>query len=414
MSINGLFVQLMSPAEHMPQTHLESSVISIPAFKFFAVVQSVIRRRDSVIERVHLGDLARNHGRDVVADWQRSGIRGSRSSTASLGLCPALAAMVVVKARRLIYWRVYMGCNHSRITQQMWNEFHNPAIRPYHTATNALPVGTYIATGLSGVTQLAAYLDANPDTKITRLLLSDSTIQDLETEAHPTDWETILNFNRAVSDIAVPLQRILDKAAPSLEALCYLAYMNYTRIDELGDDARIMALLWRSYPSLTQLTFRDNRMHGTHSHTCTPESLPAYFPHLTHLRSTGANKLPEELRLCLGLLKQAILNIPPLSIPENLTVTIDSGLGSSAFYGTRGVDYDDVTQLLLDSSRVHFRLFPAEEDYLPVAYLRRAITEFAERAWGRGGVDCSGACTRSVVVEHGLEGRRKRWEQTVI
>ncbi|KAJ7146619.1 hypothetical protein C8R44DRAFT_864362 [Mycena epipterygia] len=255
--------------------------------------------------------------------------------------------------------------------------------------TDMLPAGTYIATGLSGVMQLAAYLDANPDTKITHLLLSDSTVQDLEIEVWPADLETTLNFNRVVSEIAVPLQRVLDKAAPSLEALAYLTYIGYARINdsEWGDDARIMALLRHSYPSLTQLSFRNSHMYGaarvlgpppqfpalTHLHfhkldevSRALESLLADFPHLTHLRITDAAELPAELypiSPTLDGLKQAVLglpyNPPPLSIPENLTIIVHPGFSERrTFCGMPGIEYDEMIQLLADSPRVHVMLFP--------------------------------------------------------
>ncbi|KAJ7094115.1 hypothetical protein C8R44DRAFT_386372 [Mycena epipterygia] len=260
--------------------------------------------------------------------------------------------------------------------------------------TDSLPAGTYIATGLSGVTQLAKYLDTNPNTKITHLLLSDSTVQDVEYEISLCDDETTLRENRAVRDIAVSLQRVLDKAAPSLEALSFLAHLTYARVNEVQDDARILALLGRSYPFLTQLTFRNNHMHGatrilghrpphfpalTHLHVVdqhkvpwTLESLLADYPYLTHLRISGSEVNAEEFcsSTMLDHVKQAVLGIPPISIPENLTVTIDPGFRGSEF---------------CETPRVYMRLFPTEEDYRPVNYLRRAITEFVDRARGEEG-----------------------------
>ncbi|KAJ7144757.1 hypothetical protein C8R43DRAFT_1130478 [Mycena crocata] len=44
-----------------------------------------------------------------------------------------------------------------------------------------LPEGTYIATGTPAVAQLADYLDAHPEQRVTRLLISDSSIHDAET-----------------------------------------------------------------------------------------------------------------------------------------------------------------------------------------------------------------------------------------
>ncbi|KAJ7090121.1 hypothetical protein C8R44DRAFT_751109 [Mycena epipterygia] len=59
---------------------------------------------------------------------------------------------------------------------------------------SALPAGTYIATGVSGVTQLAEYLDTYPEGTITRLI-SDSTVEEVDTRhgylysSAPSDYE---------------------------------------------------------------------------------------------------------------------------------------------------------------------------------------------------------------------------------
>ncbi|KAJ7662654.1 hypothetical protein DFH06DRAFT_1190563 [Mycena polygramma] len=46
---------------------------------------------------------------------------------------------------------------------------------------SGLPAETYIATGLSGVAQLADYLDSHSNRTMRNLLISDSTIQDVDT-----------------------------------------------------------------------------------------------------------------------------------------------------------------------------------------------------------------------------------------
>ncbi|KAJ7090115.1 hypothetical protein C8R44DRAFT_751100 [Mycena epipterygia] len=222
-----------------------------------------------------------------------------------------------------------------------------------------LPAGTYIATGLSGVIQLAEYLNGNPETKIARLLISDSTVQDVENghgyltggdESREIDYwgsmkrpsltdeeedrreerrfsnaTTALRLKRAVRDIEEPLQRVFDKAATTLEVLAYLMYINKPRdssqysdcTNERRDDPRIAALIGSDHSSLTQLTFRNSDIHGasrvlahppifsalTHLHVARQmiDTLASLinFPRLTHLLITGAGSaygLPAELR----------------------------------------------------------------------------------------------------------------------
>ncbi|KAJ7090092.1 hypothetical protein C8R44DRAFT_957583, partial [Mycena epipterygia] len=266
-----------------------------------------------------------------------------------------------------------------------------------------LPAGTYIATGLSGISQLAEYLNDNPVTNITRLLISDSTVQDVENghgylpdgdgsgeidywgrvERPPlTDEEedrreerrfsitkTMLRLKRAVRDIEEPLQRVLDKAAPTLEVLAYTIYIDkpsdcsqYSHYaNGQQEDPRIVALVGRAYPFLTHLTFRNNDMHGASRVLAHPPMFPA-LTHLhvahhmihtlaslldnfctSHLCMTGAVStygLPAELRpvylgfgwgdrvkLFLGFVGPYYRQRQPLAIltPGNLTVVVQPG-----------------------------------------------------------------------------------------
>ncbi|KAJ6595024.1 hypothetical protein DFH09DRAFT_158079 [Mycena vulgaris] len=334
-----------------------------------------------------------------------------------------------------------------------------------------LPEGTYIATGTPGVAQLAEYLIIHPETRITRLLMSDSTVQDMDTDygytssASSSDFEVDnwgsrtrppltdeeedkeeeirhsnakvhLKLKRAVRDIEAPLKRVLDKAAPSLEALTYLAYISgsesYDRYDgAIGErvDPRVTALLGRDYPSLTHFRFRNEHMdtapsalqHPAHfpaithlhlanfyPHFATPTlaSLLDDFPRLTHLLMTGVgsmDSLPSELNPpypvqgWTGFFKENIMRIPyklpPLAIPGNLTVIIQPGLspmlGDVGFCGTPGVLYDEMVGRLADEANpnVHLKI-PIEEDFRSgqrSAPLRRAIAEFTDRAHGGEG-----------------------------
>ncbi|KAJ7481959.1 hypothetical protein FB451DRAFT_1171085 [Mycena latifolia] len=175
-----------------------------------------------------------------------------------------------------------------------------------------LPRGTYIATGWPGVAQLADYLAHYPDTKITRLLISDSTVQDMDTEYgydnsiiwdehwEPDKWPQLtgkedkrediwhnnatvdLRFKRSMRNLEAPLKRVLDQAAPSLEALTYLAYIYAHGIA----DHYATALLGRDYPPLTHLTFQKAHMSPGDSPIL---EHPSHFPAITHLHHDVAN-----------------------------------------------------------------------------------------------------------------------------
>ncbi|KAJ7463639.1 hypothetical protein FB451DRAFT_1265094 [Mycena latifolia] len=186
-----------------------------------------------------------------------------------------------------------------------------------------LPEGTYIATGMSGVAQLDDYIADHPDTTITRLLISDSTVPDVDTghgyissdvsdfdfdyrgsKKRPTltdeeedrledirhnNAKVSLKLKRAMRDLEAPLKRVLDKAAPSLVAFTFLthisnpgsySYDSYSGAIGEYADPRIKALLGRDYPSLTHFTFWNQHIDDASD---VLKHRPSHFPALTHL-----------------------------------------------------------------------------------------------------------------------------------
>ncbi|KAJ7468968.1 hypothetical protein B0H11DRAFT_2045082 [Mycena galericulata] len=331
------------------------------------------------------------------------------------------------------------------------------------------PQGTFIATGVLAVTQLAEYLDTYPETRIMRVLVSDSTVEDTETghgyvrftedsgedgsdflfdvdgyqwgrknpkpltdeeedrieDIRHSNAKTDLRLKRAVRDLEAPLKRILDKAAPSLEAFSYLNYIYRPwkfPITNGAEDPRIAALLGHDYPKLREFTFRNQDMEGvsrllidsssqfhsvTHLHVPnlwpTLTSILKLFPQLTHLLLTGVESfygLPSEFHPVYPTpgwtfenLKRSILGTPydpPKPLPGNVTVIIQPDFNpmfAGGFCGTPGVAYNEMFDRLGDDPRAHVK-FPIEEDYrsgLGLVPLRRAIKEFEDRARGAQG-----------------------------
>ncbi|KAJ7808748.1 hypothetical protein B0H14DRAFT_2868972 [Mycena olivaceomarginata] len=274
-----------------------------------------------------------------------------------------------------------------------------------------LPAGTYIATGIAGVTQLAEYLDTYPDTRITRLLISDSSIQDVDAKhdhlftdgsKDEIDWDEATHQKvwAAVHDFEEPLNRVLSKAAPTLEALSYLAYIYYNAglhgaIYPEWTDPRLEPLVQHNYPSLTQFDFPSHHLDGAYrvlteayyppcemadlrpTTSTTPFTLAstlAYvideFPRLTHLLVTDVGamcELPSELYPTLRRL-----------IPDNLTVIAEPALSSRLDEGrdfecaNLSIQYEDFIVKSLRDDGVHISL-------------RRAIAEFVDRARGGEG-----------------------------
>ncbi|KAJ7111088.1 hypothetical protein C8R44DRAFT_856793 [Mycena epipterygia] len=186
------------------------------------------------------------------------------------------------------------------------------------------PVGTYIATGVSGIMQLADHLAAHPGATITHLLVSDSTIHDVDT-AHgylsasfmweEGDWglvekkltaeeevrleevrrnnaETEIRLRQAVCNTEAPLRLVLDMAAPTLETLSFLSYTSEFSSALICDgvtakeDPRVATLLYRDYPSLHHLTLRLTELSDDwEDQSSGPLRYAPHFPALTHFHT---------------------------------------------------------------------------------------------------------------------------------
>ncbi|KAJ7134878.1 hypothetical protein C8R44DRAFT_977361 [Mycena epipterygia] len=293
-----------------------------------------------------------------------------------------------------------------------------------------LPEGTYIAIGFPAILELAAYLDFHPDTPVTRLLLADSTVRDLDSNFgvvtcggpepeglltdEQEDFLADLNYNnakadrrrkRTIRDITAPLTRILERVGPSLESFSYLLYLS---AGEEEEDRRL-SVLDRPFPSLRHFTFRNGgdrpfslmefAPHApvlSHLHVVMEpvQSLVALhdgFPHLSHLRMTGLNfdfELPDEL-------KPDPTNFSPdfPLIPGNITVIVQPGFDSLFHGGGASIparQYKQLFRRLVDDPSLHL-LLPIEEDYCKYSYFNglfpvgRAIADFEDQARGGEG-----------------------------
>ncbi|KAJ7119264.1 hypothetical protein C8R43DRAFT_87098 [Mycena crocata] len=318
-----------------------------------------------------------------------------------------------------------------------------------------LTAGTYIATGLSGIEQLASYLDTHPESTITHLLLSDSTVRDVDTRhgyasfrdfvEENGDWvlraltseeeevkagairhnaEVEVKLRSVLRDIRAPLARVLERAAPSLETLSYLAYLedpdlvdeDEDEIDESHDDPRISALLSYRYPALRRFTFRNNDMPRASSLFDDASRFPSitylhlarqhlralafnreHFPRLTHLRATGlvsSRQLPAELN------SHFHSNASHEPVPTNLTLIVQPGFDpmlSGGWCGTPGAEYYDLFATLAKQPHAHV-ILPIEEDYrryvsdFGVFPLRGAVGDFLS---GIGDIDENGLSLHS-------------------
>jgi hypothetical protein len=221
-------------------------------------------------------------------------------------------------------------------------------------------------------------LDTYPDTRITRLLISDSTILDVDAKhghlftdgsKDEIDWDDATHEKvwAVVRVFEEPLNRVFAKVAPTLEALSYLAYSAgpHGAYDEWADP-RLEPLLQHNYPSLTQFNFPSRHLDGTYR-ILTEASYPpctisdysthhldglcevnheaSRFPSLTHLRTAGMFK-SSTLTSTLGYVIDKfprlthLLNIylsPMLgrcaSFSQNYTLTLD-GEPQADLHGT--------------------------------------------------------------------------------
>ncbi|KAF7347387.1 hypothetical protein MVEN_01494500 [Mycena venus] len=217
------------------------------------------------------------------------------------------------------------------------------------SANSELPDGTYIAASLAGARQLLAYLDAHPTANVTKLLISDSTIEDLatdfgygETDYDFLEWDWKNNrlaegqvdyapLNRNISqtlkqnilELDAISSRIMDRVAPSLESLAYLNYIRiwgeYGRVDV--PDNRTRTVLDRDFPRLTHLTLRDTQWRF--------DDLPgrrAFFrplPSLTHLHVVSSRYPAMEMPL--AVVRQSVPNATHIrfsgNFPKEFAVT---------------------------------------------------------------------------------------------
>lgn len=216
--------------------------------------------------------------------------------------------------------------------------------------TSNLPTGAYVVLGCTSITHFADYLDAHPEVNVTHLLISDSTVLERDTNyGYRTtnfsddlydDWipsrrqkelpltdeqedeiedvrhhnaKLELKLKRRVRDISGTTKRILDRVAPSLQALSYLTYLNQWRRDQL------LSLLTRDYPRLSHLTLKqpsslDTRasdlqsfflhlpalshihlVRSSYNGSPSLASFRQFFPSLTHVRFTAVDSFPTEL-----------------------------------------------------------------------------------------------------------------------
>ncbi|KAJ6586109.1 hypothetical protein B0H19DRAFT_1250835 [Mycena capillaripes] len=109
---------------------------------------------------------------------------------------------------------------------------------------------------------LAEYLDTYPDTSTTRLLISDSTIQDVDAKhGHPfTDGsKDEIHWDKTTNT------KVLAAVAQTIEALSYLTYSAgpHRAYDEWADP-RLEPLVQHNYPSLTQFNFPSRHLSGAY------------------------------------------------------------------------------------------------------------------------------------------------------
>ncbi|KAJ3820059.1 hypothetical protein EV361DRAFT_930541 [Lentinula raphanica] len=169
--------------------------------------------------------------------------------------------------------------------------------------TDFLPPGAYIATGLASVTEFAQFLDKNPAVEVKQLLLSDSSIWDMENNygfldvskyhSHSLDADLDVDdlswsqFGRCNDDLDVPdeeadavahntklsrkqrrslrdhpavLDRILNRSHTSLETFSYLLYIEnhrgyYCQTRQIPNEKNTR-LFNRDFPRLKDLTVK--------------------------------------------------------------------------------------------------------------------------------------------------------------
>ncbi|KAJ7282301.1 hypothetical protein C8J57DRAFT_44283 [Mycena rebaudengoi] len=293
------------------------------------------------------------------------------------------------------------------------------------SANSNLHEGVYIAAGLPAIAALAAHLASHPGTQVTRLLLSDSTVYDLDTNygilGSPDDYllgelvpladeeedreEDIRHHNAKVNirqkrtrrDILEPISHILARAAPSLEALVYLEFICPLHSEcGVGNHNQVVSVLDRDFPSLRYFTLRKPSSWGTQNSlgwlsTRAPQlthlhvrggftslaEIRSTFPRLTHLRLTA----PNSIRMLLheirppqppqGWVEWVVTRVvgtsprAPAVVPGNMTVLVQPSLDQMYTTGWCGTGRAELAYALrqLDTEPAVYMLLPNEEDH---------------------------------------------------
>ncbi|KAJ7508583.1 hypothetical protein B0H11DRAFT_1965769 [Mycena galericulata] len=289
----------------------------------------------------------------------------------------------------------------------------------FSPADSDLPEGTYIAASLSGALQLAEHLDTHPEVKVTNLLVSDATVEDLATDFgyRETMFDYLcapLNatismerkllqanvlFNEDIShqltqtilDLDAVLSRIMDRVGPSLESLSYLNYISISAEHRREDvpDNRTHTVLNRDFPNLTHLTLRDPQWNFqnlagqrtffrslpslTHLHVISSFAPPLSVvrnsvSNATHIRFSG--NLPDEFsdkrmflvqwtRSLMGFIRDIRGARSPIVIVQpNFTPMLQRGMRC----GNPGLQYHCWLAHLARNRGLHLSL-PAREDF---------------------------------------------------
>ncbi|KAJ6623164.1 hypothetical protein B0H10DRAFT_2011488 [Mycena sp. CBHHK59/15] len=287
----------------------------------------------------------------------------------------------------------------------------------FSAANSGLPEGTYIAASLAGALQLADYLDAYPNASVRNLLISDATVHDLatdfgygETEFHYIDLlpngslaEGQVDYVPTLRNLETVSARIMDKVAPTLESLSYLAYIRIW--DNYGP-------YWHRNPQTTALSssstanfrwgFRNLPERVTHLHIVSGGFPPLSIvrkavPSGTHIRFSG--NLPQEFSATSMFIVQwtrslmdrivGSANSPIIVTQPNFSPSLNRGVRC----GNPGIKHNCMLARLGRNRDLHLSL-PTTEDYhrygvtyeeLRLFPLSRAITEFEDRIGGGEG-----------------------------
>ncbi|KAK0489417.1 hypothetical protein IW261DRAFT_1641734 [Armillaria novae-zelandiae] len=300
--------------------------------------------------------------------------------------------------------------------------------------------GVYIVTGLdNGLGQLVEHLESNSTIRVSRLLISDFSAHEVETNLGVEVYDEEMDYNwgcrrknaarlvagekqrhdKAKKDIKLKyailrqqalLGQVLGRVAPGLEALSYLEYK-----EPPWDDSG-----WPSLPS--SLVFPS----VTHPHLRILSSLPSLhdfsrlLPNLMHIRITGfssMDQLPKELqpgyvpRGVVEALREWVLtqNVKSfgqsifvcgfhglifnrMDIPSNITIILQPSypVRDSGFCGTPGAEYESICPVMERITRLHPKahfMWPSKVCHdagKPLFPVERAIEVFeTRREWER-------------------------------